>query len=97
MNTLTIPNVPSELLAQLRDRAAHSGRTVEEEVLSATERGLRSPTGAGVTEEELHVIPSPEIPAPFDPELEGPREPVKVRDGGPLPVEFWYDEDKVAE
>ncbi|HUR53602.1 MAG TPA: hypothetical protein VMZ71_05705 [Gemmataceae bacterium] len=92
MSALTIQNFPPELLAQLRDRAALSGRTVEEELISATGRGLRTPTD--VPPEPLHLIPSPEIPAPFDLIPPGPIEKVAVRDGGPLRLEFWYDEDK---
>lgn len=35
MSALTIPNFPPEMLAQFRDHAARSGRTVEEEIIFA--------------------------------------------------------------
>lgn len=41
MSALTIQNFPPEMLAQLRDRAARSGRTVDEELIFAVERSLK--------------------------------------------------------
>lgn len=92
MSTLTVPNVSPEMLALLRDRAARSGRTVEEELLSAADQTLRVVDVSAP--EELHPIPNQEISAPFDLELEGPWERVVARDGGPPQLEFWFDEDK---
>ena len=69
-----------------------SGRTVEEELLSAADQTLRVVDVSAP--EELHPIPNQEISAPFDLELEGPWERVVARDGGPPRLEFWFDEDK---
>jgi len=89
MPTLTIPNVPETVFAALADRAARAKRTVEEEALSLIEKSA----GERLSE-PLELIPSPEIPAPFDLDPPGPVERVKVRDIQPPPPEFWFDEDK---
>jgi hypothetical protein len=40
MNSLMLPNLPDHLLTQLRARAEKTGRTVEEEAVSALGQGL---------------------------------------------------------
>ena len=71
MTALTISNFPDHLLTRLRDRADKTGRTVEEQLISAADLWLQTPPETQAAAEELHLIPSPEIPAPFDLELEG--------------------------
>ncbi|MBA4065861.1 MAG: plasmid stabilization protein [Isosphaera sp.] len=89
MATLTITDLPPSTLAYLAARAARANRTVEEEARAL----LASLSPADGPE----YIPSPEITAPFDPELPGPGVPIVPRDGGPARLEFWFDEDKVRE
>jgi len=93
MPTLTIPNVPPDLLARLREQAARANRSVEDEVLTQ----LRERAAPPAALDGLDYIPSPEISAPFDPELPGPAERIIPRNVGAPRLEFWFDEDKVAE
>ena len=95
MATLTIHNISPVALAQYAVRAACSKRTVEEEVLAVVE-GRAEPVCVA-RRPALEYIPSPEIPAPFDPKLHGPGVRVETRKAGHSKLEFWFDEDKVIE
>lgn len=84
--------VSADVLDRVRRNAAAHNRTLEQEIASVL---------ADAVKDEPPVLgpplESPERPAPYDLEIEGPRERVTPVEGGEPRLAFWFDEHRAAQ